>query len=155
MSEKEITLKLTQEQYRDLVEIFYLGKWIAEEEADDFQDSNLENLEQKVLACSGSKVGNDFVIYDKEEDYYAVSDEAEDKLMERIENYDEAQFWEILVGKLTMRDLHKKYDEKELEAMPEERGMKVLEEIQKQYFDEFEENDIDNLKLIKLKKVQD
>ena len=150
---ESINLKLTQEQYRELIEVFYLGKWIAEEDADDIQESNLENLEQKLLACSGAKTGNAFVDYDKEDSYYSLSEEVEDKLMEQIDNYDESQFWEILVSRLTMRDLHLKYTEKELETMPEEKGMKVLEEIQKEYFDEFEENDIENLKLVKFRKV--
>jgi len=153
MSTGTITIKLTQEQYRELVEVFYLGKWIAEEEADDIQLSNLEILEQQLLAGSGAKVGNAFVDYDKEEDYYSLSEEVEDTLLEKIDNYDESQFWENLVSRLTMRDLHLKYTEKELEVMPEEKGMKVLEEIQKQYFDEFEENDVDNLKLVKLRKA--
>jgi hypothetical protein len=147
------TLKLTPEEYKSLVETFYLGKWIAEEEADDIQLSNLEQLEQKLLTCSGAKVGNEFVDYDKEEDYYFLSEELEDKLMEQIDNYDESQFWENLVSRLTMRDLHLKYSEKELEDMPEDKGMKTLEVIQKEYFDEFEENDVDNLKLVKLRKV--
>jgi hypothetical protein len=148
-----VTLKLTQEQYQKLTEVFYLGKWIAEEETDDAQLSILENLEQQLLACSGEKVGNAFVDYDKEEDYYFLSEELEDKLMEQIDNYDESQFWENLVSRLTMRDLHLKFTENELESMPEAKGMKALEEIQKEYFDEFEENDVDNLKLVKLRKV--
>jgi|WetSurMetagenome_2_1015567.scaffolds.fasta_scaffold658597_1 hypothetical protein len=153
MLTKEITLKLTSEQYRDLVETFFIGKWIAEEEADAEKESSLENLEQLLLACSGTKANNSFVDYDKENDYYSLSEEIEDELMEQIENYDESQFWEILVSRLTMRDLHSKYSEDELEAMPEDKGMKALEEIQKQYFAEFEENDVDNLKLVKLRKV--
>jgi hypothetical protein len=153
MLKKEITLKLTPELYRDLVETFFIGKWIAEEEADAKKESNLENLEQLLMAGYGVKNNNSFVDYDKENDYYSLSEEVEDALMEQIENYDESQFWEILVSRLTMRDLHSKYSEDELEAMPEDNGMKALEEIQKQYFAEFEENDVDNLKLVKLRKV--
>lgn len=149
-----ITLKLTKEQYRQLVEVFYLGKWIADEEAsDELQVSNLDNLEQQILACSGLKAGNEFVDYDKEEDYYTLSEEVEDRLLEQIDNYDESQFWENLVARLTMRDLRLKHSEKEIAAMSEEKGMKTLSEIQKHYFDEFEENDVDNLKLVKLRKV--
>jgi hypothetical protein len=148
-----ITLKLTQDQYRDLIEMFYIGKWIAQEEADEIKESNLDNLEQQLLACSGAKTGNSFIDYDKEEDYYRLSEETEDHLMEQIDNYDESQFWEILVSRLTMRDLHLKYNETEIQQLSEEKGMKTLQEIQKQYFDEFEENDVDNLKLVKLRKV--
>jgi hypothetical protein len=153
MPKGSVTLKLTPEQFQKLTEVFYLGKWIAEEEADDAQLSILENLEQQLLACSGEKVGNTFVDYDKEEDYYFLSEELEDKLMEQIDNYDESQFWDNLVSRLTLRDLHLKFTGHELEAMPEAKGMKALEEIQKEYFDEFEENDVDNLKLVKLRKV--
>jgi hypothetical protein len=148
-----ITLKLTPDQYRILVETFYLGKWIADEEADEIQESNLEGIEQQLLACSGPKKCNSFVEYDKEDDYYGLTEEVEDKLLEQIDNYDESQFWENLVSRLTMRDLHLKFTNQQIAAMPEEKGMKALEDIQKQYFDEFEENDIDNLKLVKLRKV--
>jgi hypothetical protein len=52
-----------------------------------------------------------------------------------------------------MRDMLLKYSEKEIEKLPEAQGAKEVEAIQKHYFDEFDANDVDNLKLINLKKV--
>ena len=65
-----------------------------------------------------------------------------------MDEYDDAQFWEALVSRLTMRDMQLKYTEKEIEKLSEEQGTKEVEAIQKRYFDEFDANDIDNLKLV-------
>ena len=40
------------------------------------------------------------------------------------------------------------YKEKEIEKLSEEQGSKEVEAIQKRYFDEFDANDVDNLKLV-------
>lgn len=148
MSDKKITLEFTEDQYHDLLSLVFFGKWVAGAEEDEERSSNLENLEQHILASSGAKESNDLVEYDKEADYYNFAPAFEEKLLEQLDEYDDAQFWEALVSRLTMRDMQLKYSEKELEKLPEEQGVKEVEAIQKRYFAEFDANDIDNLKLV-------
>ena len=153
MSDKKITVEFTENQYRDLLSLVFFGKWVAETEEDEDRSSNLDNLEQLILASSGAQKSTDLVEYDKEADYYNFAPAFEEKLLEQLDEYDDAQFWEALVSRLTMRDMLLKYSEKEIEKLPEAQGAKEVEAIQKHYFDEFDANDVDNLKLINLKKV--
>ena len=153
MSDKKITVEFTEDQYRELLSILYFGKWVAEAEDNEERSSNLESLEQLILASSGVKKSTDLVDYDKEADYYNYSPAFEEKLLEQLDEYDDAQFWEALVSRLTMRDMQLKYSEKEIEDLPETKGKEEVEAIQKRYFDEFDANDVDNLKLVNLKKA--
>lgn len=153
MSDKKITLEFTEDQYRDLLSLVFFGKWVAGAEDDEERSSNLENLEQQILKSSGTKESTDLIQYDKDADYYNFAPAFEEKLLEQLDEYDDAQFWEALVSRLTMRDMQLKYSEKEIEKLSEEQGTKEVEAIQKRYFDEFDANDVDNLKLINLKKV--
>lgn len=153
MSDKKITLEFTEDQYRDLLSLVFFGKWVAETEDDEERSSKLENLEQQILKSSGTKESTDLIQYDKDADYYNFAPAFEEELMEQLDEYDDTQFWEALVSRLTMRDMQLKYSEKEIEKLSEEQGTKEVEAIQKRYFDEFDANDVDNLKLINLKKV--
>ena len=148
MSDKKITLEFSKDQYRDLLSLVFFGKWVAETEDNEERSSSLENLEQQILASAGAKESNELVAYDKEADYYNYATAFEEKLLEQLDEYDDAQFWEALVSRLTMRDMQLKYTEKEIEKLSEEQGTKEVEAIQKRYFDEFDANDIDNLKLV-------
>lgn len=153
MSDKKITLEFTEDQYRELLSLVFFGKWVAEADDNEERSSNLENLEQHILASAGAKKSTDLVEYDKEADYYNFAPAFEEKLLEQMDEYDDGQFWEALVTRLTMRDMLLKYSEKEIEALPETQGTKEVEAIQKSYFEEFDAHDVDNLKLVKLKKV--
>jgi hypothetical protein len=148
MSDKKITVEFTEGQYRDLLSLVYFGKWVADAEDNEEHTSNLENLEQLILSSSGAKKSTELVEYDKEADYYNFAPDFEEKLLEQLDEYDDAQFWESLVSRLTMRDMLLKYTEKEIEDLPEAQGTKEVEAIQKSYFDEFDANDVDNLKLV-------
>lgn len=153
MSDKKITLEFTEEQYHDLLSLVFFGKWVAEGEDDEERSSKLENLEQQILKSSGTKESTDLIQYDKDADYYNFAPAFEEELMEQLDEYDDTQFWEALVSRLAMRDMHLKYSEKEIEKLSDEQGMKEIEAIQKRYFDEFDANDVDNLKIMNLKKV--
>ena len=153
MSDKKITIEFTEDQYSDLLSLIFFGKYITEAKDDKERSSNLEHLEQHILASSGAKKNTDLVEYDKEADYYNFAPAFEEKLLEQFDEYDDTQFWEILVSRLTMRDMLLKYSEKEIEKLPEAQGTKEVEAIQKSYFEEFDANDVDNLKLVKMKKV--
>ena len=148
MSDKKITVEFTEDQYRDLLSLVFFGKWVADAEENEEHSSNLENLEQHLLASSGAKASTELVEYDKAADYYKFAPAFEEKLLEQLDEYDDAQFWEALVSRLTMRDMLLKYSEKEIEKLSEEKGTKEVEAIQKHYFDEFDANDVDNLKLV-------
>ena len=70
-----------------------------------------------------------------------------------LDDYDESRFWESLVMRLTLRDLQKKFSEKELAEIPEETGRQEMEVIHNYYISEFDDHDLDNLKIVSMKKL--
>lgn len=153
MEEKKISLELTQDQYLDLVKLMYLGNAVASEIMPEEATDRLEELEHHVMAASGPKKGNLHIGYDKKDDAYFLADDLEEELENQMDEYEENLFWEQLVLLLSLRDLRLKYTEKQLDAMSEDKLDKAIEEIQNFYINEFDENDLDNLKVVSLKKV--
>ena len=153
MEDKKITLELTEKQYKDLVKLVFLGSVVTEEVSNDDDLASFTVVQQKVYAASCPGKGNLYIAYDKHEDEYFLDDDLENELTDLLDEYDESRFWENLVMRLTIRDLQKKFSEKELKAMPEEKGSRELEVILNYYINEFDDHDIDNLKVIGLKKV--
>lgn len=153
MESKKITLNLTEKQYLDLVKLITLGGMVVEEIVDDEPMARFLDVQQQFFAASGEKKGNLFIGYDKKENEYFVSDDIEEELLELVNEYDESRFWESLVMRLTLRDLQKKFSEKELREMTEEKGTREMEKLHEFYISEFDDNDIDNLKVVSMKRV--
>jgi hypothetical protein len=153
MEDKKITLELSGKQYNDLVKLVFLGSMVTEEVTEDESLAGFTALQQKVYAASGPGKENLYISYDSKEDEYFLAEDLENELMDLIEEYDESRFWETLVMRLTLRDLQKKFSEKELQEMPDEKGNKEMEIIHNYYINEFDDHDLDNLKVVKMKKV--
>jgi hypothetical protein len=153
MDDKKITLELTPNQYKDLVKLLYYGSLVAAEVNTDETVGQYDELQQAVYAASGPKKGNLFIAYDKKEDEYFLAEDLEDELTDQMDEYDEARFWDNLITRLSIRDLQAKFSEKEIESMSEAKGIKEIESIHNFYLSEFDEHDIDNLKVVSLKKV--
>jgi len=153
MEEKKINIELSQSQYLNLVKLLYIGNMIASEVETEETTDQYDELEQHVLSASGLKKGNVNIGYDKEENEYFLAEDLENELNDQLDEYDETRFWENLVLRLTIRDLHLKYTEKQLDAMSEEKGKKEIEIINNFYISEFDENDLDNVKVVSMKKV--
>jgi hypothetical protein len=153
MDEKQITLQLTGSQYIELLKLVFLGGLVVEEILEDDDLEKFLEIQQLVYAASGSGKGSLYVGYDKSDDEYFLADDLEEKLLEILEKYDDSRFWENLIMRLTLRDLQKKYSEKELLEMPEDKGSHEMEVIHNYYISEFDINDLDNLKVVSMKKV--
>jgi hypothetical protein len=153
MEKKLITLELTEKQYNDLVKLVFLGGMVTDEVSDDEALESFTTVQQKVFAASGPAKGNLYIAYDNKEDEYFLAEDLENELTDILDEYDESRFWESLVMRLALRDLQKKFSEKELKEMPDEKGSKEMEIIHNYYLNEFDDNDLDNLKVVSMKKV--
>jgi hypothetical protein len=153
MDDKKVTLQLTGSQYLNLVKMIFLGGLVTDEIAEDEEMGKFLEIQQLVYAASGAGKGNLYIGYDKSEDEYFLAEDLEEQLMEILEKYDDSRFWENLIMRLTLRDIQKKYSEKELLEMPEDKGASEMEVIHSYYISEFDDHDLDNLKVVSLKKT--
>lgn len=144
-------INFTKKQYISLIKLLHLGTWMANAHRTDDRIEEFEELEQYVLSVCKSFGMDDSVEYDKELKMFFLTEEflEESGVEELIDEYDNDTFWEELIHRMAERDMEKKYAEDTI------RKMKFEERIDKEwpfiriYEEEFLENGLTNLRLIK------
>ncbi|MFC5700386.1 hypothetical protein ACFPVX_03740 [Cohnella faecalis] len=142
------SIELSDEQYRTLIELVYLGSWIANATKLSEEEMNQDYIKLEQLLYKQSKMfkSEDIIALDKRTNSYYTTSFFEDGMMPVVEQYDDDSFWEELSSRLAKRDLLKetgpvhKWSEKQLSRKYE------LEEY---YEQEFTENGLRNLVLKK------
>ncbi len=117
-------ISLTKEQLKSLIELAYLGNWVANatragKKDDEFIES-YERLEQYIFEAARSAGGegfSDMLQYSEEMKRILPTIKLEDDMGRHIDSYDDFTFWEILIDKLAHRDMLKKYGEAATKGM--------------------------------------
>ncbi len=144
-------IELTNKQYRDLIELLFLGNWLANASRTGAEgDERLEKYEEinNYILSYAKQFQADDVVKAEGNDFFTTMD-FEESLMPIIEEYDDYTFWEQIAMRLAKRDLLREIgpvshlNEKHIERMYE---------IEEQYKIEFEKNGLKNLALIKQEK---
>jgi hypothetical protein len=140
-------LELTDKQYRDLIELLFLGNWVANASrtgADgDEKIEKYEEIEAYILSQAKLYHAEDVVIEEENERYTTM--EFEESLIPIIEEYDEYTFWEQISNKLAKRDLYREIGPvRQLNEEHQER----MYEIEEQYEDEFIKNKLKNVVIL-------
>lgn len=141
-------LELTDNQYRDLIELLFYGNWIANASRTGAEgDEKIEKYEklQEYLFSHAKHFNADDVVIKEDNEFYTTL-EFEERLMPIVEEYDEYTFWEQISNKLAKRDLLREIGSvRQLKEMHRER----MYEIEEQYEIEFEKNGLKNLVIMK------
>jgi hypothetical protein len=140
-------LELTNKQYRDLIELLFLGNWIANASRTgakgDERLEKYEEIEDYILSQAKHFQAED-VVKSEENDFYTTMD-FEESLMPIVEEYDEFTFWEQISMKLAKRDLLREIGPvRQLKDEHRER----MYDIEEHYENEFEKNGLKNLEII-------
>ncbi|TJY41093.1 hypothetical protein E5161_15460 [Cohnella pontilimi] len=141
-------IELTNKQYRDLIELLFLGNWLANATRTGAEgDERLEKYEllQHYILSHAKNFQADDVVTEEGTSFYTTM-EFEESIMPIVEEYDDSTFWEQLSMKLANRDLLK-----EIGPVSElkEKHRTRLFELEEEYEVEFEENGLRNLVLMK------
>jgi len=141
-------IELTNKQYRDLIELLFLGNWIANASRTgaegDKRIEKYEKVEAHILSHAKHFQAED-VVNVEGNDFYTTMN-FEETLIPIVEEYDEFTFWEEISRKLANRDLLRQIGP--VRQLKDEH-LKRMYEIEEQYQIEFEKNGIKNLELIK------
>lgn len=138
----EINIKLTEEQFKALQKLVYLGQWMLdsfnEEPENNFSAEH--EVEQIVYALSDKTVSE----YSKKFKMFFPTKEFEDEMHVHIEDYDGYTFWDELANQLAERDLRNElgntYDKLDLMTR-----ISKHEHYLQHYIREFTKNDLKNL----------
>ncbi|MCC6275300.1 MAG: hypothetical protein IT569_05555 [Leptospiraceae bacterium] len=152
-----VNIELSDEQYRKLIEIVYLGRFLCDmvkidEEEGENEFLDYEELEQYLLSFSeDANLGEDYVQFDEVSGEYIPTGlfEEESGLTQIIEDYDDAIFWEELTYKLSRRDFTIQYGEKNVQEMSLEEKIEKEQPFFERYSEEFFKHGIRNLQILK------
>ncbi|MCP2521130.1 hypothetical protein NLD30_11895 [SCandidatus Aminicenantes bacterium Aminicenantia_JdfR_composite] len=145
-----IEIKLTDEQYENLIKLIYLGTWmIGGIRARDNLIEKYEDLAQCIYSNAKEDIREKYFEFDEETKRYIPKKEFEEdpELDEIIDDYNEEVFWNELIFRLAGRDLLRIYGEDAIRNMSiEERAEKEYPLLQ-MYEEEVIKNGIKNLEI--------
>ena len=145
-------IELTEEQYRDLVELVVLGNYVRGGVADirgESGDNRWEKIEQCVLFAA---INDDITgVAEMFHGQIVPTDELDGKVEEMMEEYDNDEFWHELEVRLGQRDFYREIIKDDLKYIEEHHGVlpERINSYYQKYEDEFDEHDIDRLEIKK------
>ncbi len=140
--ERIISINLTAEQHRKLIELAYLGEWFinAHHEA-EFQDEAATEALQKMLGAH-ALAG---LSRDAETSNYYLDADWSDRLYDQyIADYDDHVFWDELAERLAQRDLARKRGVS-MDDIEREDDLLELRPLEERYRRELERDGVERL----------
>ena len=133
-----MTIDLTEKEFRRLLDMVYIGNWILNSCRDNDRFEDYDLLEEKLFALCPEHGMRSLVQRWRGRSYPSRAFE-EGGIHEAIADYEDAVFYDILAEELSRRDM-------DAERIPQE-DMDELSRRMEEYYTEFEENGIDNIKV--------
>jgi hypothetical protein len=136
-------LEMTKNQFKTLIELVYLGNWLANSHREEGEIKKYNDLEKEIFSMTKKFGLSQFT----DEEGYPTAD-FEDTVGELIEEYDEDTFWVELVDRMARRDFFRKYSKKQLKQMNPDQQFEELYKITAKYEEIFEKNGLDALTIL-------
>ena len=127
-------LKLTQKQFRRLLDLVYIGNWVLNSTRGDDRIQEYDEVESRVFAhCLDHGMAKLVELYEGE--LIPSRAFAEGGIHEAIMAYEDVTFFEILAEELALRDL----------GEPTRENYEAILDRMDRYMGEFEENGTDHI----------
>jgi len=143
-------IELTEEQFKTLLKLAYIARWIATyRNADDVEE--YVSLEEYLFSLADECGLEKFAEYNEEIEGYMPSREFEEEtnIREMLNEYEESIFWDQLISRLVYRDLLRALGEENIKNANREEVMRMQENFVKAYLHEFSRNGLENLEITK------
>ncbi len=129
-------IELSEKEFRRLLDLVYIGDWILNSARGEDRFEDYDNLLEKLFALCPD-VGMETLMDSWQGRVFPSKAYREGGIHEAIADYEDAVFFDILAEELARRDM----EDEGVEASDETELVDRMEE----YYQEFEENGIDNL----------
>jgi hypothetical protein len=143
-------IKLTPQQYEDLLKMVYLGNYVVNNYRPDQAVDRFDVLESYLFSLA-QEFGLDRAMDMDEETGEAYPSQefsqAEDISL-YLDDFIENIFWDELINRLISRDLFRKYGQQIMESMPWEELKKKEEPVFQKYTEEIETYGMENLEIV-------
>ncbi|OGD21253.1 MAG: hypothetical protein A2W03_09540 [Candidatus Aminicenantes bacterium RBG_16_63_16] len=143
-------ITLTKEQYEKLMELVYLGNWMANSYRGDERIEDYDRAAEHILSFAPSAGHQDWVEFDEFEGRYFPSRKLDEDLKPLVDDYDDDVFWNVLIDRLAERDLVRAQGEEAVDKMDWEEYSRNLEPYLKKYEKEIDESGVEHLEIFKI-----
>jgi hypothetical protein len=133
--------------FKQLLQVIYLGRWMAASHRDD-PDISLKEIEQHIYAHAKDFGLEQLIDFDSTHKKYLPSAAFEEEMSSTIQEYDDFTFWDELAWQMAERDFDRKFDHAQILCMTDDEIFREKNLIADRYFDEFSTKGLENLKLI-------
>jgi len=142
--EAPLTITLSDEEYRRLLMLAYLGEWMVNAIRKE-PDSAYDDLASKVYSFSKGTSAETLFAFDGGKEEWVPSEKFESEAHTLIDEYDDNTFWEELTARLTERDLIARNGERVVRSMRPDQRIRASKSIAQAYTKEFEEQGLARL----------
>ena len=133
-----MNVELTEKEFRRLLDMVYIGNWVLNSCRDDDRFEDYDLLEEKLFSLCPEHGMRTLVQRWRGHSYPSRAVE-EGGIHEAIADYEDAVFYDILAEELARRDM-------DAEQLPQSDTEELARRID-EYYEEFEKNGIDNVKV--------
>lgn len=148
-------INFTKKEYRLLVDLLEISEWVlnSHDTEDDPEKKKYSELIQKIYADSKAMDCEDILEYAPEQNqYYATLDYEENSAFRKyVDKFENNVFWDSLALDLSRRDFVQQEGYENIKNMGDEERMTKLFELKDWYDNEFADNGLDNVKVVKEK----
>ncbi len=140
-------IQFTKEQYRDLLRLVYLGNWMVNSIRIDDIVGKYNDLTNYIYSHAKEAGMEECVDHDEKSDKYcpSIKLEQDDEVEKYLDEYNDENFWDELIHRLSTRDVIEKYGKDFSKKITFEELMKKEQPFIDKYAEEFERNGIKNL----------
>jgi len=148
-----MNIEISEEQFYRLLKLVYLGNLMVNDFRMGGKDPRLEEydeIEGLLFKLAHEKGDKEIVRFDvKTQKYFpSAAFEYDEEIDSHIEKYIEDVFWDELASRLAERDTEEELGEEVMSRLDDAEARRVLDEAEEKYFEEFNENGLDNLRLV-------
>ena len=144
-----IEIKLTKKEYRDLLDIVYLGDWMINAIRTDDKLEKYDKMAQHLYSYARDAGLENLIEFNEEFNKFFPTKKFEEnpELQRFMEDYDDENFWDELVYRLARHDFIKEYGENAVRKMSWEERIEKEHPFIEKYEEEFERDGIENLRI--------
>jgi hypothetical protein len=142
-------INYTKKEYRLLLDMVGIAEWVLNSHRTDPSDEIKKYSEQyqKILSYAKDMGYENLITYDESlGGYFATAEYEESEHMRYIEEFEDDVFWDALPHRLAVRDLVKQVGERKYAEMEFDDRVSKLVALEAFYYEELEDNGIDNLR---------
>ena len=144
-------INFTKKEYQALLDMLYVADWVfhAHSEGKKEETREYRDLEQKILSLADEFGMEKYVESNEKTNEKFLSKEftKENKIVEKIDKFENATFWEELLERLARRDFVRQYGEEAILKMSMSERFEKEIFFHKKYDEEFIKNGLESLKI--------